>query len=115
MISTLLILITAAVHFYFTFLEMARWEAPRTRKVFGTTPEFAAQSRVMAANQGLYNAFIGAGLLVALAAGAPLMLYYLLLCAVVAGAYAFYCGIKPALYVQSLPALLALLAHLTGL
>jgi putative membrane protein len=63
MIATILIALAAAIHAYFLVLEMFRWEAPRTRKVFGTTPEFAAESRVLAANQGLYNGFLSAGLI----------------------------------------------------
>ena len=115
MLAALFILISAAVHFYFLYLEMVRWEAPRTRKAFGTTPEFAADSRVMAANQGLYNGFIGGGLLVGMVFASPLMLVYLLGCAVVAGGYAFWGGIRAALYVQSIPAALALLAMLLRL
>lgn len=112
MIATILILLVALIHAYFLVLEMFRWEAPRTRKVFGTTPEFAAESKVMAANQGLYNGFLAVGLLYGLilgAAGGP-MVTFILLCVVVAGVYAAYCGIKAALYAQTVPATLALIA-----
>lgn len=53
MLSTILILLCAAIPGYFVRLEMFQWETPRTRAVFGTTPEFATASRVLAANQGL--------------------------------------------------------------
>lgn len=117
MIATVLILLVAAVHFYFLVLEMFRWEHPRTRRVFGTTAEFAAESKVMAANQGLYNGFLATGLLfgLALGVGDGLMVMFLLLCVVVAGIYAAMGGIKPALYVQSLPAALALIALLLNI
>src|SRR5665213_3242746 len=66
---TILCLFVAALHFYFLYLEMFVWEAPRTRAAFGTTAEFAAASKVLAANQGLYNGFLAAGLALALWAG----------------------------------------------
>ncbi|MCO4849239.1 MAG: DUF1304 domain-containing protein [Yoonia sp.] len=115
MLSLILTLMVAAVHFYFLYLEMVKWEAPRTRKVFGTTPEFAADTRVMAANQGLYNGFLAVGLIVALVIGNAPMNVYLLACVAVAGLYAAYCGIKPALFFQTIPALLALVAVWVGL
>mgnify|MGYP000318388406 FL=1 len=108
MLATLLTVIVALIHFYFLYLEMFAWEAPRTRKVFGMTADLAVQTRVMAANQGLYNGFIALGLLIGLITGNPSMVVYLLCCVVVAGVYALYCGIRSALYVQSVPALLAL-------
>ncbi len=69
MVSISLTLIVAAIHLYFMVLESFRWEHPRTRKVFGMTEEMATQTKAMAANQGLYNAFLGAGLIFALATG----------------------------------------------
>jgi len=108
MLSLILTVIVAAVHFYFLYLEMVKWEAPRTRKIFGTTAEFAAQSRGLAANQGLYNGFLAAGLIVALIIGNMPMIVYLLACVAVAGIYAAYYGIKPALIFQTIPALIAL-------
>ena len=110
MLTTILTLIVAAVHFYFLYLEMVKWEAPRTRAVFGTTPEFAAEFRVIAANQGLNNGFLAVGLLVAMFISSNVMSVYLLACVAIAGLYATYCGIKPALYFQTLPALAALVA-----
>ncbi|SIT80995.1 putative membrane protein [Yoonia rosea] len=112
MIGPVLVVLVALIHAYFVVLEMFRWEAPRTRKIFGTTPEFAAKSKVMAANQGLYNGFLAAGLLYGLVMGVAggQMVVFLLLCVVLAGVYAAYCGIKAALYAQTVPATLALLA-----
>lgn len=117
MLGTILVILVAVIHGYFLVLEMFRWEAPRTRKVFGTTPEFAAESKVMAANQGLYNGFLAAGLLYGLVMGVAggQMVVFLLLCIVVAGIYAAYCGIRTALFVQSVPAALALVALLAGI
>lgn len=114
MLSLILTLLVAAIHFYFLYLEMFKWEAPRTRKVFGTTEAFAAESRVMAANQGLYNGFLAAGLIVSLIISSAPMTVYLLACVAIAGIYALYCGIKPALYAQTIPALAALVAVSVG-
>ena len=62
MIGDVLIVLVALIHVYIVILEMLLWDTERGRRAFGTTPAFAAQSRVMAANQGLYNAFLVAGL-----------------------------------------------------
>lgn len=112
MIGPVLVVLVALIHAYFLVLEMFRWEAPRTRKVFGTTPEFAAESKVMAANQGLYNGFLAVGLFYGLVLGVAggQMVIFLLLCVIVAGIYAAFCGIRAALYAQSVPAGLALIA-----
>ncbi|MEL6684365.1 MAG: DUF1304 domain-containing protein [Pseudomonadota bacterium] len=114
MFGPILVVLVALIHAYFLVLEMFRWEAPRTRKVFGTTPEFAAESKVMAANQGLYNGFLAAGLLYGLILGVAggQMVIFLLLCVIVAGVYAAMCGIKAALFAQTVPATLALMALL---
>jgi len=111
-IGPVLVVLVALIHAYFLVLEMFRWEAPRTRKVFGTTPEFAAESKVMAANQGLYNGFLAVGLLYGLVLGVAggQMVIFLLLCVIVAGIYAAFCGIRAALSAQSVPAGLALIA-----
>ena len=112
MIGPVLVVFVALIHGYFLVLEMFRWEAPRTRRIFGTTPEFASESKVMAANQGLYNGFLAAGLLYGLVMGVGdgQMVAFLLLCVAVAGIYAAICGIKAALYAQTVPAALALVA-----
>lgn len=117
MFSSILVVLVALIHAYFLVLEMFRWEAPRTRKVFGTTPEFAAESKVMAANQGLYNGFLSAGLLYGLVLGVAggQMVIFLLLCVIVAGIYAAMCGIKAALFAQTVPATLALIAILLNI
>ncbi len=117
MIATILILLVALIHAYFLVLEMFRWEAPRTRKVFGTTPEFAAESRVMAANQGLYNGFLSAGLIYGFwlgQAGAPLI-SFVLVCVVIAGIYGAITATKAAFVAQTIPAALALGAFWLGL
>ncbi len=104
------------VHAYFLYLEMFRWEASRTRKVFGTTAAFAAESRAMAANQGLYNGFISVGLLCGISLGAAglIMTCYLLLCVVVAGIYGAMTVTRAAFFAQTIPASVALFAFWAG-
>jgi putative membrane protein len=116
MIASILIALVAAVHAYLLFLEMFRWEAPRTRKVFGTTAEFAAESRAMAANQGLYNGFLAAGFIYGLWLGATglSMVTFLLVCVFVAGIYGAITATKFALFAQTIPASAALLALWAG-
>ena len=63
MIANMLIVVVAALHLYFMYLEMIAWDTPAGRKAFSLTPEFAAASKGLAANQGLYNGFLAAGLL----------------------------------------------------
>lgn len=109
MLGSILTILVAAIHFYFMYLEMVKWEAPRTRKAFGITQDLASQTVIMAANQGLYNGFLAAGLLVGLATGNMGMVVFLLCCIIVAGLYALPCGIRAALFAQSIPAILALI------
>lgn len=112
MIASILIVLVALIHTYFLVLEMFRWEAPRTRKVFGTTAEFATQSRAMAANQGLYNGFLAAGLIYGLILGPAgiSMIGFILFCVIVAGLYGAVTVTKAAFVAQSVPATLALIA-----
>jgi putative membrane protein len=114
MLSTILILLCAAIHGYFVWLEMFQWDAPRTRKVFGTTPEFAIASKVLAANQGLYNGFLAAGLLFGLWRGDVAMLMFLLVCIIVAGIYGAMTATKSAFFAQAIPAGLALFVLWAG-
>lgn len=63
MIATVLVGLVALIHLYIMVLEMFLWDTPRGRKAFGTTQSFAASTRTLAANQGLYNGFLAAGLI----------------------------------------------------
>jgi putative membrane protein len=116
MLGMVLVGLIAALHVYILILEMFRWETPRVRRIFGTTPEFAKASRVLAANQGLYNGFLAAGLIWALIAGVagagrPIALFFLA-CVLVAGLYGAATANRRILFVQAVPAALALLAVL---
>lgn len=61
-LSNVVVLLIAAIHLYILILEMFLWQKPTGRRVFATTAEFAAATRILAANQGLYNGFLAAGL-----------------------------------------------------
>jgi putative membrane protein len=114
MIANILVGLVAAIHGYILVLEMFLWDKPYGRRVFGQTAEFATASKVLAANQGLYNGFLAAGLTWGLsmgAAGRPVQLFFLG-CVIVAGLYgAMTVGIR-ILYVQAVPAALAMAAVL---
>jgi putative membrane protein len=116
MIANVLVALVALIHLYIVVLEMFLWDKPAGRKVFRTTPEFATASKTLAANQGLYNGFLAAGLIWGLSlgtAGQPVQLFFLS-CVMVAGVYgAMTVGIK-ILFVQTLPAALAAAAILLG-
>ncbi|MEL4179719.1 DUF1304 domain-containing protein [Roseateles sp. PN1] len=118
MIANLLLALVALIHIYIVVLEMFLWEKPLGRKVFRTTPEFAAASKVLAANQGLYNGFLVAGLIWGLSLGAvagqPVQLFFLG-CVLVAGLYGALTVGKKILFVQAVPAALAIAAVLLKL
>lgn len=108
--------LVAAIHLYIVVLEMFLWNTPRGRATFGTTPEFAAESKVLAANQGLYNGFLAAGLIWGLvlgAAGSPVKIFFLA-CVLVAGLYGAATASRKILFIQALPAAIGLALLLLG-
>ncbi|MGB8819528.1 MAG: DUF1304 domain-containing protein [Rhizobiaceae bacterium] len=118
MIGMILTGLVALIHFYIVWLEMAAWDTPTGRKAFGTTPEFSAASKVLAANQGLYNGFLAAGLALGLwlgiASDGRTLTLYLLACVIVAGLYGAMTVGRKILFIQMVPAALALAAVLAG-
>ena len=116
MIANILIALVALLHIYFLVLEMFLWDKPQGMKAFGSTPEFAKATKVLAANQGLYNGFLAAGLVWGLwlgAAGFQIKVFFLL-CVVIAGLYGAATAGRKILYVQAVPAALALGALFAG-
>jgi putative membrane protein len=102
--------LVALIHGYILVLEMFLWTTPKGRKAFGLTEEFAQQTQVLAANQGLYNGFLAAGLLWGLslgAAGQPVKVFFLL-CVLVAGLYGAATASRSILFVQAVPAAIGL-------
>ena len=116
MIANALVALVALIHVYIVVVEMFFWDKPYGRKVFGNSAEFDAASRVLAANQGLYNGFLATGLIWGRSmgiAGHPVQLFFLA-CVMVAGLHgAVTVGIK-ILFVQTVPAALAVAAILTA-
>jgi putative membrane protein len=116
-VATVLIALVALIHVYIVVLEMALWETPRGRAAFGTTPEFAAETRTLAGNQGLYNGFLVAALVLGLVGPAEHRFAFAvfgLSCVVVAGLYGAATVSRRILFVQALPAVLALVAVLVA-
>ncbi len=112
LVITGLIAFIAIQHFGFLILEMFLWCHPAGMKVFRNTQEFAESTAVLAANQGLYNGFLAAGLIWALLSkenGYSLRVFFLG-CVIVAGVFGAVTAKPSILYVQALPATLALLA-----
>jgi putative membrane protein len=110
MVSRGLVIIVALLHAGFLVLEMFLWTGPIGQRVFALTPEFASQSAVLAANQGLYNGFLAAGLLWGAIANKRDVMIFFLLCVLVAGVYGGLTAKMSILYVQAAPALAALVA-----
>lgn len=113
-IATALILLVALLHLYFLVLEMFLWTRPPGLKVFRQSAEKAEQSKVLAANQGLYNGFLAAGLLYGVATGSREFELFFLACVVIAGLYGAATVNKRIFVVQALPALLAIGALLAA-
>ncbi len=118
MIASVLAALIAALHLYILWLEMFRWTHPRTRAAFGgIDADLAEKTRVMAANQGLYNGFLAAGLIWGLwqGAGGRDVVAFFLICVAVAGAYGAATASRRILFVQTVPALIALAALAAGI
>ncbi|PJD69241.1 hypothetical protein B9Q32_09015 [Enterobacter kobei] len=114
MLATVLIAVVAFIHLYILVLEMFLWDTRTGHKAFNLSPEFACETRVLAANQGLYNGFLAAGLLWSLWLGEEgvHVAIFFLACVLIAGLFGAVTASRKILYVQALPALAALLALL---
>jgi putative membrane protein len=114
LIANGLVALVAALHIYFLILEMFLWTKPRGLTTFGNSLEKATESAVLAANQGLYNGFLAAGLIWGLVHGVPAFALqiktFFLVCVIVAGVYGASTVSRKILFVQALPAALALIA-----
>jgi putative membrane protein len=111
MIAMIVVALVAALHLWFLVLEMFLWTKPLGRKVFRLEPEFALASRALAANQGLYNGFLVAGLCWGLWLGDSNgigVTRFFLGCVVVAGLFGAATVSRRILWVQAAPAALAL-------
>ena len=104
------IALVAVIHVYILILEMFLWEKPAGLRAFGQSPDAAAASRVLAANQGLYNGFLAAGLAwgLLLGRGGTAVKVFFLACVLVAGLYGAATASRKILFVQAIPAAIAL-------
>jgi len=113
MIGQILVVLIALLHLYILVLEMFLWDKPSGLRAFGNTLEKARLTKVMAQNQGLYNGFLAAGLLWSLYAPesyALALANFFLACVLVAGIYGGLTASKKIIYIQAVPALIALIA-----
>src|SRR5688572_27643086 len=106
-LAIVLVVLVALLHLYFLVLEMFLWTKPVGLKVFRQSVEKAEQSKVLAANQGLYNGFLAAGLLYGVATSSREFELFFLACVVIAGLYGAATVNKRIFFVQTVPALLA--------
>lgn len=114
--ANIVVAVVALLHAYFLVLEMFLWDKPTGLRVFGHTREAAAASKVLAANQGLYNGFLAAGLAwgLALGDGGTSIKVFFLACVLIAGVYGAATASRKILFVQALPAALGLALMLLG-
>jgi putative membrane protein len=111
-VATVVIVLIALLHVWFLILEMFLWTRPSGRRAFGTTVEFAEQSKALAANQGLYNGFLAAGLVWGLCFGGSAGFYvkvFFLTCVLIAGIFGGLTASRKILWIQALPALIGLI------
>ena len=109
-ITNIAVALVALLHLWFLVLEMFFWTKPLGLRIFHLTPEFAATSKALAANQGLYNGFLAAGLVWGLVlgdAGNPIKIFFLV-CVIVAGVFGGFTASRRILWVQALPGAVAL-------
>ena len=110
MLTTIAICIVIILHLLFLVLEMFLWNTPAGRKIFGLSEDFAKQSATLAANQGLYNGFLAVGLLWGLiSTGGFDALIFFLGCIIIAGLYGAITASSLILFIQALPAAVAML------
>ena len=116
LITEVVVVLVALLHAYFLVLEMFLWDKPAGLKAFGHSKEQASATKVLAANQGLYNGFIAAGLLWGVFQGADSTDFkvFFLLCVIVAGVFGALTASRKILYVQALPGLLGLILVLVS-
>lgn len=107
--ANIMITVIAVLHLGFLILEMFLWNHPFGRKTFQLTPEYSQASASLAANQGLYNGFLAAGLIWGLVSGQFSVKLFFLVCVLIAGIFGGITAKRSILYMQALPALLGLL------
>lgn len=114
MLANILVAVVAVIHLYILVLEMFLWDTKTGHKAFNLSDDFARETRVLAANQGLYNGFLAVGLLWGLWLGenGVQVTFFFLSCVLIAGIFGAVTASRKILYVQAIPALAALIALL---
>jgi len=109
--STIFVFLVAILHLGFLIIEMFLWTKPFGRRTFNLTPEFAQASKTLAMNQGLYNGFLAAGLIWSLFLGTNgyEVKIFFLLCVIIAGIFGGFTASRRILWIQTLPAVIALI------
>lgn len=107
-VALVLSLLVCLIHVYILVLEMFWWDTPKGHKAFGLEPDFAKATKVLAANQGLYNGFLAAGIAWSLWMADGAALLFFLGCVAVAGVYGAATASKRILFIQTVPAVLAM-------
>ncbi|HSU82814.1 MAG TPA: DUF1304 domain-containing protein [Thermoanaerobaculia bacterium] len=110
MIANVVVALVALLHLYFLMLEMFLWDKPAGLRAFGQTLEAARASKVLAANQGLYNGFLAAGLIwgLTLGPGGFSVKVFFLSCVLIAGLYGAATASRKILFIQAIPAAVGL-------
>lgn len=113
-LQIILIIIVSLIHLYIVYLEMVLWSTKKGMKTFGLkNKQFAEETKVMAANQGLYNAFLAAGLIWSLYSNKIDVALFFLICVLIAGLFGAYSTKKiTILYIQTLPASIGILSFI---
>lgn len=116
LVANVFVGVVAALHVYFMILETFLWTKPAGLRVFGNTPEKAETMKVLAANQGLYNGFLAAGLVWGLMLGTEglAVRIFFLGCVIVAGVFGALTASRKILWFQATPAIVALVLTLLG-
>ena len=113
-VAMVLVGLVALLHIYIMLLEMLWWDSPRGQKAFGLTPEFAKSTKALAANRGLYNGFLAAGLIWGLVHPDPAMAWqiklFFLACVAIAGMFGAVTASRKILFIQTVPAVIAIIA-----
>jgi putative membrane protein len=108
-VANLFIVVIAILHLGFLVLEMFLWNHPVGRRMFKMTSEYSRASASLAANQGLYNGFLAAGLIWGLISGEFSVKLFFLVCVFIAGIFGAITAKRSILYIQALPALVSLI------
>ena len=110
LVADFLVGLVAVLHIGFLALEMFFWDHPFGRRIFRMTPEYSKASATLAANQGLYNGFLAAGLIWGLISDSTPVKFFFLICVFIAGLFGGLTASRRILIIQALPALIALIA-----